>query len=96
MRNIVDDIKALEHKLDGLVNRCDAIDIQRNIPDEISYKEDSPGIWRITVNGRILGDSRGYNSKAEARAAALKQVNYEHSIATRQNRQAYTVFRPGY
>lgn len=28
---------------------------------EVSARESSPGVWRITHNGRILGDSRGFS-----------------------------------
>jgi hypothetical protein len=40
---------------------------------KVNIKETSPGSWRVTFNGHVLGDSRGYR-KDEAIAKA-RQYN---------------------
>lgn len=40
---------------------------------EVSAKQSSPGVWRITRNGRILGDSRGFDF-AHIRSAIDEEV----------------------
>lgn len=43
--------------------------------EKISIRETSPGTWRVTFNGSVLGDSPGYRKEqaiAAAKAAAAR------------------------
>ena len=43
----------------------------------IGIKETSPNTWRVTYDGRVLGDSKGY-SRVKALEEANKAVAQEH------------------
>lgn len=62
-------------------------------PEEISIRETSPGSWRITFNGKILGDSRGYD-RARAWQVAQEIVRKNHAEAAAECRHATRVLRP--
>jgi hypothetical protein len=62
------------------------------MPVTVSYKpiSDDKKLWMVTYDGRILGDDRKYDTRDEARTAALKRVNDEPII---DGARSY-IFRP--
>jgi hypothetical protein len=44
------------------------------------------GVWRITYNGRILGDDRGYSSEVAARIEIDHRIEVDHHDARRHDR----------
>lgn len=65
-------------------------------PEVISFKRDG-NVYRITVGGRILGDSRGYDTADQARTEALSMVAADHaSEETKRTGVASRVYRPGF
>jgi uncharacterized protein YegP (UPF0339 family) len=60
---------------------------------EVSFRRDGPHSWRITHNGRILGDSPGY-SRAAAATQAMAIVDADHAMARLEGRQPTKVLRP--
>ena len=61
--------------------------------EEVSITETSPGVWRVTFDGCVLGDSRGYDH-ATARREAIRMVEQEQAWALRDGRFATLVWRP--
>lgn len=62
-------------------------------PQQISFRRDGPHSWRVTYDGRTLGDSRGYD-RAGAFAAACAIVDAEHALARIEGRHSRKVLRP--
>lgn len=61
---------------------------------EISYRQMDNGIWRVTFNGNILGDSRGYPTRQAVETAAIATVDKDHADARRYNRPVMYIYRP--
>jgi len=59
----------------------------------VSYKctDELYGIWRVTIDGSILGDSRGYDRK-KCRDEAIKMVADEERWSKRDGRPCEMVF----
>jgi hypothetical protein len=62
-------------------------------PVEISIRETSRNVWRVTFNGAVLGDSRGY-AYADARREALRLVEQDHADSLARGEHATRVWRP--
>lgn len=63
--------------------------------DTISWRGIRKGnkvIYYVTHDGRILGDSRGYDTAEEASEAAIAAVKAKGTC----NGVAFAVYRPGY
>ena len=62
---------------------------------EISYCKTAPDVYRVTYNGSVLGDSRGF-SRLQASNEAVRIVKEEQERATKENRFSRYVYRAGY
>ncbi len=51
----------------------------------VSIKETSRDVWRVAIDGRVPGDSRGFN-RTQAEEEARTMVQNETRWATRDNR----------
>ena len=87
-QNIVDHIR-LEHNAE--VRRKAAENPWKTVSEalqrEAGAKETSPGVWRATIDGKVLGDSRGYKTRSEAMDEAehiVKQDRIAKDVAAEE------------
>lgn len=66
-----------------------------NNPIVVSFRETAPGAYRVTYDGVVKGDSRGY-SRAAARAEAVRIVNDAKARAERDGTPSTHIYRPGF
>jgi hypothetical protein len=66
-----------------------------NKPTEISFRKTAPGVYRVTYNNVVLGDSPGY-SKDDARTEAIRIVNEAKERALVAGVPSDRVYRPGF
>lgn len=61
---------------------------------EVSYTKLNMKAYRLTFDGRVLGDSRGYDTAEDAQNAALALVQNDHEQAFADCRECRYVYRP--
>jgi hypothetical protein len=60
---------------------------------EISVRETSRNVWRVTFNGAVYGDSRGY-AYEDARREAIRLVDQDQAESAARGEHATRVWRP--